>query len=81
MVDLKENRDTGRYVEPLNRDRRESHLPAIREQGPCREYPKFRMSHMSPLRDRRSESSYPSASVAVDVKVIQRHVRILALGR
>ena len=34
MVDLEENRDTGRYVEPLRRDRRESHLPAIREQGP-----------------------------------------------
>jgi len=32
MVDLEENRDTGRYVEPLRRDRRESHLPAIREQ-------------------------------------------------
>lgn len=34
MVDLEENRDTGRYVEPLRRDRRGSHLPAIREQGP-----------------------------------------------
>jgi hypothetical protein len=32
MVDLEENRDTGRNVEPLRCDRRESHLPAIREQ-------------------------------------------------
>ena len=38
MVDLEENRDTGRYVEPLRRDRRESHLPAIREQGPYGEF-------------------------------------------
>jgi hypothetical protein len=34
MVDLEENRDTGRNVEPLRLYRRESHLPAIREQGP-----------------------------------------------
>ena len=34
MVYLEENRDTGRNVEPLRRDCRESHLPAIREQGP-----------------------------------------------
>ena len=32
MVYLEENRDTGRNVEPLRRDCRESHLPAIREQ-------------------------------------------------
>lgn len=34
MVYLEENRDTGRNVEPPRCDRRESHLPAIREQGP-----------------------------------------------
>jgi hypothetical protein len=34
MVYLEENRDTGRNVEPLRCDRRESHLPAIREQRP-----------------------------------------------
>ena len=33
MVYLEENRDTGRNVEPLRCDR-QSHLPAIREQGP-----------------------------------------------
>ncbi len=34
MIYIEENRDIGRNVGPLSCDRRESHLPAIREQGP-----------------------------------------------